>query len=103
MLAGKLPKPLSWKQVREIARDDHVQALTKGRASSESSRYRPPIPPVTTITLPASQVRRRWSAILDQVASTQTTVVVTKRGTPVAVIISNARWERFQALEEDSK
>jgi hypothetical protein len=27
--AGTLPHPLSWEQMREIAREDHLQAITK--------------------------------------------------------------------------
>ena len=27
--AGALPEPISWKEMREIAREDHVQSLTK--------------------------------------------------------------------------
>ena len=27
--AGTLPKPLSWKEMREIARENHVQAIAK--------------------------------------------------------------------------
>ena len=52
------------------------------------------------IILPASQIRAKWSEILERIAKENTVVVVTRHGSPIAVITS---YEKYVALNGDSK
>ena len=50
----------------------------------------------TVQTIKATEVRTRWSEILDQVFRRQTRVIVEKSGIPVAAIISADDLDQFQ-------
>lgn len=53
-----------------------------------------------TQVVKASEVRQRWSQILNKVFRNQTRIVVEKSGIPVAAVISAEDLERFKRLEE---
>jgi len=57
-------------------------------------------PPVME-TINASQVRKEWSQLINQVFRGETRVLVEKSGIPVAAIISAADLERLRQLEEE--
>lgn len=56
--------------------------------------------PVTQ-TIEASEVRQRWSDLLDNVDREETRVIVERSGVPVAAIISAGDLERFKHLEAE--
>ncbi len=53
-----------------------------------------------TQVMKASDVRQRWSQLLNKVFRNQTRIVVEKSGIPVAAVISAEDLERFTRLEE---
>lgn len=55
--------------------------------------------PVTQ-TITATDVRARWSAVVNQVARKQTRILVEKSGVPVAAIVSAEDLVQLQMLEE---
>lgn len=57
-------------------------------------------------TLPFSEARKTLSKIVDEVAGTHEHVVITKRGRPKAVVMSNEEfesWEETLAIMADKK
>lgn len=53
-----------------------------------------------TQVMGASEVRQKWSQLLNKVFRNQTRVVVEKSGIPVAAVISAEDLERLSRLEE---
>ncbi len=52
---------------------------------------------VMTRTLPLSEVKAKLSAVVDEIATTQERVTVTRNGRPVAVLLST---DDLEAIEE---
>jgi prevent-host-death family protein len=55
----------------------------------------------TTETLTASEVRQRWSDVVNKVARRQARVLVEKSGVPVAAVVSADDLARLQALDAE--
>jgi antitoxin YefM len=47
-------------------------------------------------TMPLSEVKMKLSGLVDKVRSTDEEIVITKNGTPAAVLISSDEWESLR-------
>jgi len=47
-------------------------------------------------TMPLSEVKMKLSGLVDSVRSTDEEIVITKNGTPAAVLISSDEWESLR-------
>jgi prevent-host-death family protein len=74
--------------------------LVQKRTKQNEETHMAERPPVME-TINASQVRKEWSQLINQVFRGETRVLVEKSGIPVAAIISAADLERLRQLEEE--